>query len=362
MNIVIMAEYVRKSGVGVYVDSLCSELKKTNNVFLIAGEYVFDANEDIFVKHNISKAGIVSLIKNVFAMRKFFKANNIDIVQMNHRRCAFLMKVYNSIFWFSKMKCCWILHTQKIRSSLPYRMVTYTGNKVIAISSEVKNFLIEKLRVKESKIQLILNGIDNSNLTPLTDAEKQEIKNKYGIEKDKIVVCLHGRLDKVKGLDVLINGVNLLPQEYKDKIVVVCSGDTNCEYYNYLVDLINSYNLEKNFVFTGWTKTRDIFGISDLYVAPSRREGFSLSVIESFFMKVPCVRTRTGGYLDTKDCSDVIEIDMPEDITKKLIAFVDNPSIYDDMVEKAYNFAIENCTTKIMAEKTLQLFESIKGC
>lgn len=360
MNIVIMAEYILKSGVGVYVNALCKQLKINNNVFMMANEYVFDDNIDIFIKRNLTKAKPIALLKNVFYLRKFFKTKKIDVVQMNHRRCAFLMKVYNFVYWFDKMPCCWILHTQSMPLSLPYRMITYAGHKAIAISSEVRDFLVNKVHIKENRVELILNGIDATKLQPLTSEEKLSIKNKYGIYNDKIVVCAHGRIDKVKGLDVIVNAVNSLSKEYKDKLIVLLSGDTNNDYCKELQNMISQFCLNDNFVFMGWVSPREIFGISDLAVMPSRREGFPLSAIEAFFMKVPCIRTKTGGYQDMKMVCDSIEIDNAECVAKKLIAFVDNKNIYDKMTKDAYEFAKLNCTIQVMTQNTLAIFESLK--
>lgn len=44
-----------------------------------------------------------------------------------------------------------------------------------------------------------------------------------------------------------------------------------------------------------------MLNISDVMVLPSKNEGFGIVCIESFAMKVPIIRTKTGGYSDIID-------------------------------------------------------------
>ena len=105
MNIVILAEFVVKSGVGVYVDSLCKAMRgKDITAYIIADQYVFEDNSDVFYKRNFSKVDFGSLLKNIKYLRKFFKEKSIEAVEINHRRCGFLMKIYNIVYWYDKIQ------------------------------------------------------------------------------------------------------------------------------------------------------------------------------------------------------------------------------------------------------------------
>lgn len=362
MNIVILAEFVVKSGVGVYVDSLCKAMRgKDITAYIIADQYVFEDNSDVFYKRNFSKVDFGSLLKNIKYLRKFFKEKSIEAVEINHRRCGFLMKIYNIVYWYDKMPCVWVLHTERVPSSFFYRLVTYKGKKVIAISEEVKSHLINKLRISPNRIVKILNGVDSENLTRLSDEEITELKKKYGVPEDKIVLCMHGRIDKVKGIDVTLKAISALDKTLLDKVVVVLSGVTeNNTYYTEIMQLIDSLDLKGNVRFTGWITPREILSMSDICIAPSRREGFLLTAVEVFFLKVPLIRTYMGGYTDMREVCCGIAIDDWQGLSDKIADFVKDRHMYDEMVERAYRFASSNCTLDVMADKTIAVFEGVR--
>lgn len=51
---------------------------------------------------------------------------------------------------------------------------------------------------------------------------------------------------------------------------------------------------------------------------PSMREGFLLAAIEAFFMRVPVIRSKTGGYKDMEDCCVGVPIGNVESIVQEL--------------------------------------------
>ena len=198
-------------------------------------------------------------------------------------------------------------------------------------------------------------------MTRLSDEEIAELKKKYDLPEDKIVLCMHGRIDKVKGIDVLLKALSVLDKTLLDKIVVILSGVTeNNTYYSEILQLIDSLALQEKVRFSGWITPREILSMSDLCIAPSRREGFPLTAVEVFFLKVPLVRTYTGGYTDMREVCCGIAIDDWQGLSDKIADFVNDRHIYDEMVERAYRFACLNCTLDVMADKTIAVFEGVR--
>ena len=74
-------------------------------------------------------------------------------------------------------------------------------------------------------------------------------------------------------------------------------------------------------------KANEILSIADVMVLPSMQEGFPVSVIEALALKVPVIRTMTGGYIDMMDCVDGVEYGDVENLTRLLeknLAFNDD--------------------------------------
>jgi glycosyltransferase involved in cell wall biosynthesis len=134
---------------------------------------------------------------------------------------------------------------------------------------------------------------------------------------------MHSRINEVKNHLLMVEAINALPDEVKNKTIVVCSGEASGIYYQKVISAIKTYHLEENFKFVGWTNTREILGISDFLVLPSTNEGFHLSVCEAFLMKVPVMRTKTGGFTDQKFCYP-IDSNNPKDIEDIIIDIYTN--------------------------------------
>lgn len=138
---------------------------------------------------------------------------------------------------------------------------------------------------------------------------------------------------------------------------LVLSGNTNDPYHNVLASLITEYHLEKSVYFTGWITSKDILSVADLMIQPSNREGFLLSALETFFMKVPVIRSKTGGYEDMKGCCVGIPAGDVEAIREEIERWLNNPDMYYNMIENACQFAMQEGTVRVMAKKTVETYK-----
>lgn len=365
MNIMLLADLVVKSGVGKYIYSLASHYKRSgDNVIVVSANIQLDIEGELDVKcykvNTVSKRPL-QLIKAVRSLRKLIKANRVDIVHINHRMSGMIMRLYNTIYFWDKIPSVWTVHTAPFPGGRMMAMMTYHGNYAIAISEEVADFCRNSLKIKDKDIIKLLNGVDDSELTALSSEEIAAIKSKHSIPNDRLVIAMHGRIDVVKGIDLVVEAIAQLPPDIRNKVTVVCSGMPNGDYYDSIISSINSYNIADSFRFMGWVKSNQILGISDLVILPSRREGFALAAIEAYIMRVPLVRTRLGGYIDTQEYCRAIDTDNVEQIVDVITEFVGSSNMYDGVVCKAYDFAINNCTLSHMADKTKQAYIKAVG-
>lgn len=164
---------------------------------------------------------------------------------------------------------------EKLASMLP--------NKIIAISEQTKQNLINKLKVNPKKIVVINNAIDIKSIEKIKPSK--EISD----------VIFAGRLLSHKNVDVLIKSISYLKEansNYKNiKCIIVGDGPE----LNNLKNLTSKLNLTKNIIFKGFIKdSKDVLSIiksSKVFVLPSTREGFGISVIEANACGIPVITT-----------------------------------------------------------------------
>jgi glycosyltransferase involved in cell wall biosynthesis len=237
--------------------------------------------------------------------------------------------------------------------------MTFVGDAAIGVSTEVSKFMEEKLKVTNNKITTIMNGVDVDNLLPLNAVEKLNIKKEWNIEDGKYVFVMHSRIDEVKNHLLMVEAVHSLSDEVKKRIVVVCSGTQSGDYYCQVLDRIKEYGLDDIFKFVGWVEARKILGIAGFLVLPSFNEGFALSVIEAYLMKVPVMRTKTAGFEEQKYCYP-IDMYNPSDIVNIVNDIYRNGlEKYKVNVEDAYQLAINEMTSQKMTEKTVEVYMKV---
>lgn len=163
-------------------------------------------------------------------------------------------------------------------------------DKIISVSKFTQEQIIQTYKIDQSKIEVVYNGIDNSGFT-FSEQDLEKIKLTYGMRKKPIILFV-GRIDDPrKGLDVLIKAFKLILKEIDSQLVIVGKG--NHTIYKNLVDPIKD-----KIVFTGYiddNTLKKIYSICDVYVCPSRLEGFGLTILEALAAGKPVIATNVGA-------------------------------------------------------------------
>lgn len=156
---------------------------------------------------------------------------------------------------------------------------------------------------------------------------------------------------------MLLKALMLLKTNKKIRVLITGNDLDKGEYRHELERFINGNHLEDRVCFVGYVKPVEILSISDAMVLPSEREGQPIAVIEAFLMKVPVIRTKTGGYEETKDIC--IGIDNEHQLAKAIEKVIGNRSDLAEMIEDAYNFARLNCTVNVMTEQVQKIYKEL---
>lgn len=356
MNILLFSRIIAKTGVGNHMNELAHELdRQGHNVIVVSGTNELGIQGIPVYQIPLPTLNPVTLFKDINAIHKLVKENNIDVVHCHHRMAALVMKFYNIFF---KIPVVYTLHLAGIPHDFFHRVMTYAGDQAIGVSTEVSRFMVKDLKIPKEKVTTVLNGVNPDLLKPLTQEEKREVMLRIGEKTDeKFVIALHSRIDEVKNHMLVVEAIHQLPEEVRRKIVVVCSGTPVGSYYEKCIQKISEYKLEDIFRFIGWTQTRDILGIADMLCLPSRNEGFPLSVCEAFLMKVPVVRTRTAGFDDVCYCIP-IDMDDPEPLIEIIVESVNgNINKLRENVYISYQFANKTLTVEQMTLNTLNVYK-----
>lgn len=210
--------------------------------------------------------------------------------------------------------------------------------KIISISNNSKEVIGDIFKEQKDKIITIPNGY-NENYFYKDDYDKTEILKEFGINKTyNKIVCFAGRLVENKGVDLLLQAA----KEYeKDDILTLIAGDG--EERKNLNEMVQELGL-KNVVFLGnqsHDNLRKIYNISNVSVAPSRKEAFGLVALESIACGTPVIATNQGGMPDfiSKDVGLLVEKENISELKNAILKILNNEIEFnrDTLAEYAKN-------------------------
>jgi len=173
-------------------------------------------------------------------------------------------------------------------------LINKLTHKVVAVSNDIKNRLIEYEGVSEKKIQVIYNGIKIENID--TDHLKKECRKKLNLDEDDFVVGSVGRLDPIKNFPMLIKGIKIAKNQIPNlKCVIIGDGPE----FSKLNKIIEDKQLEDIILLTGYKKDASrLVAAFDVFVLTSFSEGISMAILEAMSLSVPCIATKVGGNVE----------------------------------------------------------------
>ena len=235
--------------------------------------------------------------------------NNISIVHARSRAPAWSCLIASKI---TGRKFVTTFHgTYNFKTNLKkfYNSVMVRSDLIIAgsnfIFSHIKENYSMYLNYKK-KFLVIFRGINVDYFDSSTTLENDEKKllKQWGIEKDKKIILLPGRLTSWKGQEVFIEAVNLINIElgYEAFYTVILGSDQGRELYKKkLIRLSEQYRMSKQIRFIDHCKNMALaYKVSDIIVSASNEpEAFGRVSVEAQSMGKPIVASNIGGSNET---------------------------------------------------------------
>jgi glycosyltransferase involved in cell wall biosynthesis len=305
MRILFLARYINSSGVTNHMLTLGKEfLEKGHEVAIMSGGIPDNNNnnennlyrdlqesgvtliENGFPKNRVNK--LVELTKYFLTIPKslyLIRSFSPDIIHVHWPITSYLAKIYQIIFKIP------IIQTFHIGGT-PNTFLHQSVDAVIAISSELEQEAIEKFGYTPNDIHKIHNGVHRDNHLRSADLA-DKFREKIGIGKSEIIISIVGSLDKRKGIDVLLSAVAKIKGFKNFKVLIIGDGDEE-----WVKELVQINDLKDYVQLFPFQDPYEFYNISDIFVLPSRKEGFGLVVVEAMLMGIPVIRSNTEGARD----------------------------------------------------------------
>jgi len=164
----------------------------------------------------------------------------------------------------------------------------------IVISQHLRRFAIQVEGAPASKLSVVPYGIRH---TPLTqgqiDQRRRALRQELRLGDEALIVGLVGRLTAQKGFDVGLQAFARLAQDFPQAhIALVGDGELHQD----LLRQSRGLGLANRAHFLGWRADASaLMAAFDVFLMPSRWEGFGLVLLEAMAARLPIVATRSSA-------------------------------------------------------------------
>jgi len=171
------------------------------------------------------------------------------------------------------------------------KITTGWSDKIIAISSAVRDDLIKKYQVAPDKIELFFNGLDVEKFKQVDQIEKDQSERQ---EFDTIIIGSVGRLSPQKNFSLLFQALSRV-KEKNFKCLIAGEGELRLQLEQEIKDL----GLNDKIELVGLkVDIKSFLADLDFFVLPSKWEGLGIVLLEAGVTKLPVLASATGGILD----------------------------------------------------------------
>lgn len=192
--------------------------------------------------------------------------------------------------------------------------------------------------------------------------DKNVLKKKYNLEKHKKIVMFFGTPRLAKGIEDLIEALDLIKNQ--DVILGIVGIDEKSQYCENIVKIANEA-LKKRFIKYGmqsFDKVPEFLTLADVVVIPQKRNYWTIGqipakVFDAMAMAKPIISTNVSDLPEILEgCGWIIEPGRPRQLAESIEYILNNPEEAKKIGIKARQKCIERYSWNVMEKKIEKIF------
>lgn len=268
------------------------------------------------------------------------QTEKFDLAIAYHTPASFPV-IYVSEHLNAKKKVAWIHSDVEVYKNELENYIDYYDKfeKIYCVSKYGKDKFDNQYHKMKDKTDVIYNIINNEQIYNLADEYKAFEDNFDGIR-----ILTVGRLTKEKGIDIIPKIIyTILENRFNIRWYVVGTGEER----ENIINEIKVLGLEERLILVG-TKNNPYpyFKECDIYVQPSRHEGYCLTLAEAKRFNKPIVTTDFVGALEqikNNETGLIVKFDECE-IEKSILKLIKNEKLRERLCNNLKKINYENDT------------------
>jgi glycosyltransferase involved in cell wall biosynthesis len=233
--------------------------------------------------------------------------------------------------------------------------------RIIADSYCTKGDLVEHYGIPEEKIDVVYLAA-GEEFRPVGCMETLErVRERYALPE--AFVLFVGSVEPRKNLPRLVRAMTTLVREGVEQRLVI-AGDGERGYVSELRQLVRSEGLElgRDVLLPGAVPDEDLpalYSLADLFVYPSRYEGFGLPPLEAMACGAPVLLPDHSSFRELyRDCSLMLDLEQPDALVDAMRRLLWDPVLRDELVERGQKLA-RSRSWEDTALETLEVYRRV---
>lgn len=230
-----------------------------------------------------------------------------------------------------------------------FRSACRRADRIIAVSECTKRDIVEFFGTDPDKIDVVYQGCDKMFSQPVAEQTRREVAARYSLPGRYVLTV--GTLEERKNLMAAVEALALLP----DPVHLVAVGRTT-PYTGRVMERAAELGLTGRVHILSNVAYADlpaVYALSEVFLYPSRFEGFGIPIIEAMSVGVPVVAA-TGSCLEEAGgpSSKYVDPDDFDTLAETVEAIMSDDALRDEMIragrEYVRRFSAENIARTMM--------------
>ena len=202
---------------------------------------------------------------------------------------------------------------------------------IVAVSKFTKDKIAEVHGLPPAKITVLNNCLDPFLPLPSVLKKNKSLLQKYGCKETDIILMSLTRMasrERYKGYDKVIEAISRLKTRYP-QIKYLIAGRFDAHEKSFVDDLLQKLQIQNVVIMPGFIAEEELeahFALSDMYIMPSRKEGFGIVFIEAMYYGLPVIAGNIDGSVDALlngELGQLVDPDNIEDITNAIAKIIE---------------------------------------
>ena len=233
-----------------------------------------------------------------------------------------------------------------------FRYACKYADRIIAISEQTKNDIIDFYGVQADKIDVCYQSCDESFNPQISAERKQLVRERFDLPR-RFFLSVGSIIERKNLLNICRA---LLKVREIDDIPLVVVGGGEGKYKKFVVDFIRENGLEDKVIFlknAGADDLPAIYSLCTALIYPSFFEGFGIPVLEALSVGVPVVTSSVSCLPEAGgDAALYADPAQPDELAACMVKILTDSEYVSNMVNKGFlhaaKFSNEKCAQKVM--------------